>query len=90
MLGRLERVLESNGNSGFWVGSSLTFVDLVAFALLDSAGTMFPEAMAGVPALRKFCDQIASRPQIAAYIASGRRPPIIQFGPQGAIYNSDF
>jgi len=91
MLDRLERFLKSNQNpGGFWVGSSLTFVDLIAYAILDSTGAMFPEALENCAALRKSCKQIASRPRIAAYINSGRRPAIIQFGPQGAIYNSDF
>ena len=91
MLDRLERFLKSNESpAGFWVGSSLTFVDLIAFALLDSTGAMFPEAMVQYPALQAFCDQMASRPRISAYIESGRRPAVIQHGPQGPIYNSEF
>jgi glutathione S-transferase len=90
-LHRLEQFLKSNQNlGGFWVGSSLTFVDLVAFAILDSTGAMFPEALEKCPALRDFCDEIASRPRIAAYIESGRRPATIQLGPRGPIYDSDF
>ncbi len=91
MLDRLEQFLKSNQNpSGFWVGSSLTFVDLIAYAILDSTGAMFPEALEKCPALRESCDQISSRPRIAAYIKSGRRPATIQLGPRGPIYNSDF
>jgi glutathione S-transferase len=91
MLDRLERFLESNQDSGgFWVGSSLTFVDLVAFAVLDSTGAMFPEAMENCPGLRQFCDLIAGRPRIAAYIESGRRPALIMIGARGPIYDSDF
>lgn len=91
MLEQLEQFLKSNPNpGGFWVGSSLTFVDLIAYAILDTTGAMFPEALENRAALRKFCHQIASRPRIAAYINSGRRPAILQFGPQGAIYNRDF
>ncbi len=90
-LDRLERFLKSNQNpGGFWVGSSLTFVDLIAYAILDSTCAMFPEALETCPALRSFCDQIATRPRIAAYIESGRRPATIQLGPRGPIYNSDF
>ena len=67
-LDQLERFLKANENpGGFWVGSSLTFVDLIAYALLDSTSAMFPEALKKCPALREFCDQIASRPRIAAY-----------------------
>jgi glutathione S-transferase len=90
-LDQLERFLKSNPNpGGFWVGSSLTFVDLIAFAILDSTGAMFPEALEKCPALRDFCNEIASRPRIAAYIESGRRPATIQLGPRGPIYDSDF
>jgi glutathione S-transferase len=90
-LDQLERLLESNPNSGgFWVGASLTFADLIAYVILDSTGAMFPEAMENCPALREFCDNISSRPRIAAYIESGRRPETIQIGPKGPIYDSDF
>jgi glutathione S-transferase len=87
----LERFLMSNVDSNdFWVGSSLTFVDLIAFAVLDNTRVMFPEAFEQCSLLVKFCDLIASRPRIAAYITSGRRPEIIQHGPDGPIYDNAF
>jgi glutathione S-transferase len=90
-LERLERFLISTQNPGrFCVGSSLTFVDLIAYAILDSTGAMFPEAMEKCPSLREFCSRMASRPRIAAYIDSDRRPALIQIGPKGPIYDSDF
>ncbi len=90
-LDRLEQFLKANQDpGGFWVGSSLTFVDLIAFAVLDVTGAMFPEALEQCPALGDFCSQIAGRPRIAAYIASSRRPAMIQLGPRGPIYNSEF
>ena len=90
-LDRLEKFLKANQDrGGFWVGSSLTFVDLIAFAVLDVTGAMFPEALEQCPSLGDFCSHIASRPRIAAYIASSRRPAMIQLGPRGPIYNSDF
>jgi hypothetical protein len=69
----------------FWVGSSLTFVDLIALAHLDCSGSMFPEAIRGHFALQEFCDGIARRPRIAAYLRSNRRPRGIQYGPGGRI-----
>jgi glutathione S-transferase len=90
-LDRLERFLKSNQHpGGFWVGSSLTFVDLIGYAILDSTGAMFPEALERCPALQEFREKIAGRPRIAAYIESGRRPATLQLGPRGPIYNSDF
>jgi hypothetical protein len=86
MLDRLERFLLGNQmGSSFWVGSSLTFVDLIALAHLDCTGSMFPEAMSGHSTLQEFCDGIARRPRIAAYLRSNRRPPGIQYGPEGRI-----
>ena len=55
VLARLERYLQTNGKgASFWVGSSLTFVDLIAFASFDHAKGVFPEAMADYPLLQKF------------------------------------
>jgi glutathione S-transferase len=89
-LGQLERFLETNPlGTEFWVGSSITFVDLIAFAHLDCTGVMFPEAMAAHPTLLKFCDGISSRPRIAAYLGSDRWPSATQYGPRGKIFDSD-
>jgi glutathione S-transferase len=89
-LGQLARFFETSpAGRGFWVGASLTFVDLIAFAHLDCTGVMFPEAMAAHPALLKFCDGIASRPRITAYLESDRWPSATQYGPRGKIFGSD-
>jgi glutathione S-transferase len=86
VLDRLEGFLRKNPlGSSFWVGSSLTFVDLIALAHLDCTGSMFPEAMPGRSTLQEFCDGIARRPRIAAYLRSDRRPQGIQYGPGGRI-----
>ena len=86
VLDRLERFLLSNPRgSSFWVGSSLTFVDLVALAHLDCTGSMFPEAMSSHLTLQEFCDGLSQRPRIDAYLRSGRRPQGIQYGPAGRI-----
>ena len=91
MLGGLERFLKSNrAPEGFWVGSSLTFVDLIAFAVLDCTATMFPEALGQHVILDDFCTRMSRRERVAAYIKSDRRPKIIQIGPRGAIYDNNF
>jgi glutathione S-transferase len=85
-LDRLERFLGTNAaGPSFWVGGGLTFVDLIALAHLDCAGAMFPEAMPSRPVLQAFCDGIARRPRIDAYLRSDRRPQGIQYGPDGRI-----
>lgn len=90
-LDRLERFLAGNDDpGGFWVGSSLTFVDLVAFAVLDTTGAMFPEAMEKCSLLREFCERMARRPRLEAYLESGRRAAMIQIGAGGPIYDSHF
>ena len=86
VLGRLESFLRTNAaGSSFWVGSRLTFVDLIALSLLDCTGVIFPEAMRGHSGLQEFCDGIARRPRIAAYLRSDRRPQGVQYGPDGRI-----
>ena len=47
---------------------------------------MFPEVSGGYPRLEELCAEIASRPRIAAYLQSDRRPAAIQFGPKGQIF----
>ena len=88
-LAQLECFLQTNETgTSFWVGSSLTFVDLIAFAHLDCTRAMFPEATVQHPLLQEFCTGIAKRPRIAAYLRSSRRPPAIQYGPKGKIYET--
>ena len=86
VLDHLESFLQTNAaGSSFWVGSCLTFVDLIALSLLDCTGVIFPEAMQGHPGLQEFCDGIARRPNIASYLHSDRRPQGVQYGPDGKI-----
>jgi glutathione S-transferase len=85
-LGQLEGFLNANPEGpAFWVGSAITFVDLIALALLDCAGSIFPEAICDYDDLKNFCDGIARRPRIGAYLQSDRRPGVIMYGPEGAI-----
>jgi glutathione S-transferase len=85
-LDRLERYLGTNEEGpSFWVGNDITFVDLIALAHLDCTGSIFPEVMPSHPHLQAFCDGIAQRPRIAAYLRSNRRPKGIQYGPDGRI-----
>ncbi len=86
-LAQLERQLQqAKGCPSTWVGSSLTFVDFVAFGVLDHAWAMFPEVSGGYPLLQEFCAKFARRSRIAAYLQSDRRPAALQFGPKGQIF----
>ena len=79
----LERFFASNPmRSPFWAGASLSFADLIAFDYLESIEGLFPGALARTERLSEFRIQIAKRPRIKAYLASGRRPPAIMYGPR--------
>jgi glutathione S-transferase len=76
-LGLLDRRLKSNRDgTGFAVGASLTVADLALWYLLELIrDNGLGEALPRYPALTAFAGRIASRPRLAAYLASPRRPP---------------
>ena len=75
-LGYFERVLAENG-TGFMVGNRLSYVDLSMFQLIEGLRFSFPRTMrraeSGYPGLVRLHDEVAARPNIAAYLASPRR-----------------
>ncbi len=74
-LGYLDRLLARNGG-GFLAGGSLTVADLALWYLLEMIrDNGLGAALDRHPALLAFAERIASRPRIAAYLKSGRRPP---------------
>jgi glutathione S-transferase len=80
-----ESVLDRNASGrGFMVGRSLTYVDLSMFQLIAGLRYAFPKTMAklerDIPGLEALHDKVAARPNIAAYLASGRRIPFNQNG----------
>lgn len=83
-LGYFERVLERNPGGGYAVGKVLSYVDLSLFQVMDGLSYAFPRAMAalepGWPRLAALHRQVAQRPRIAAYLASGRRLPFNEDG----------
>jgi glutathione S-transferase len=58
----------------FWVDGRLTYVDFVAWRFLDEVDALFPKALAARPALAQFHRAFQTRPRIAAYLQSKRRP----------------
>ncbi len=78
-LGWLDRLLRANrGGAGFTVGEGITVADLALYYLLETIrDNGMGEAIDRYPALAAFEKRIASRPRIAAYLASPRRPRFV-------------
>lgn len=69
----LEGLLELNGDTGFFVGDSLTHADIAVWDALDAVLGSIPGAtLDGFPRLVRFREQIAKRPAILAYLAQRR------------------
>jgi glutathione S-transferase len=79
-----EGVLAAAGPGGYFSGARLTYADLSMFQLVEGLRYAFPRSMAqiepGYPRLTALRDQVAARPNIAAYLASKRRIPFNQEG----------
>jgi glutathione S-transferase len=82
-LSYFERVLE-RGAGNYLAGARLTYADLSLFQLIEGLRYAFPRAMARIekrlPLAIALHDRIASRPRIAAYLASPRRIPFNEEG----------
>jgi glutathione S-transferase len=84
-LGYFEHVLKDNPRRrGYMVGSSLTYVDLSVFQLVEGLRYAFPKTMKRAerryPGLVALHDKVAARNRIAAYLASARRLPFSEEG----------
>jgi glutathione S-transferase len=81
-LGYLERNLERNGD--VLVGSTVSYVDLAAFQVIEGLAYAFPRAMARVsgdiPRLLALRDRVAQRPRLLRYLTSPRRIPFNEQG----------
>ena len=80
-----EGVVARNPGKGGWaIGSRLTYVDLSLFQLIEGLRYAFPKTMnklaPSYPALTALHEQVAARPNIAAYVASERRIPFNEDG----------
>lgn len=82
-LGYFDRVLVRSG--GAWLmGDTLTYPDLSLFQLVEGLAYAFPKgfvrAAEQTPLLLALRDRVATRPRIAAYLASDRRPAFNEYG----------
>jgi glutathione S-transferase len=86
LLGKLQRLLEqNNAGAGFWVGDQLTLGDFVAWHALDYVRPFSQRTLNRFAKLNAFKERFESRPRIAAYLSSKRRPktltvPMAPFG----------
>jgi glutathione S-transferase len=78
-LGYLDRLLRaSGGGTGYFVGASVTLADLALWYLFEMIkDNGFGSALERFPALVAFAERIGSRPGIADYLKSARRPPFV-------------
>ncbi|ORX98631.1 glutathione S-transferase [Basidiobolus meristosporus CBS 931.73] len=78
-LGAFEHFLEENGNTGYFAGSELSFADVCVFDITDNNLLLSPNALTKekYPKLHKFYHDFKSRPRIADYLESDRRPKYI-------------
>ena len=76
--GLLEKLLASNKEGkGFLVGEKVSIADLALWYLIElSRDNGFGSALSDCPRLTAFAERVASRPKIAAYLASSRRFPL--------------
>lgn len=82
-LGYFERLLKGSG--GFYVaGRRLSYVDLSLFQIVEGLRYAFPKRMKAferdIPGLVGLHDRVAARPNISAYLESGRRIAFNQDG----------
>jgi glutathione S-transferase len=75
LLTRLERlfILNESGR-GYWVGSTLSYVDFCAWHFLDYVRPFSQPTLERFEVLFAFKQRIEALPRIAAYLASERRP----------------
>ena len=82
-LRHFEHLLRAN-RGGFLLGKAVCYVDLSLFQMIAGLRYAFPRAMArrerGHPRLSALHGRIATRPRLAAYLASKRRIPFNQQG----------
>jgi glutathione S-transferase len=77
-------VLAEAPRGGYFTGARASYADLSMFQLIEGLYYAFPKAMArigpGYPLLAALREQVAQRPNIAAYLRSKRRIPFNEEG----------
>ncbi|CAG2163945.1 unnamed protein product [Oppiella nova] len=66
----LELLSKFLGDRPFLAGESVTYVDFLAYEILDKLNALAPEIVSNVDNLRKYIERVESLPQIANYLKS--------------------
>jgi len=74
-LAHFEKILAGvHGGKGYLVGDFFTVADASFFEVLDTQVNLSSTALDATPNLKAYHARVSARPNIAAYLASGRRP----------------
>ena len=78
LLTKLSNLFECNSSkSGYWVGTRLSFVDIIAWHFLDYVRPFSLRTLNKFEKLSQFKALIEQRPRISDYLKSERRPAIM-------------
>jgi len=67
------QLLRVNEGKGYLAGPSVTVADFSLWELVDVQKGLFPELLPKFPTLAAWHARVAARPNIAAYVAAGKR-----------------
>jgi len=64
------------GDRPFLAGESVTYVDFMAYELLDKINLLSSEELERVPNLKKYVERVEALPQIASYLKTAPKVPL--------------
>jgi len=70
------QLARTNEGKGYLVGASVTVADLSLWEISDLLKTLYPDFLSKYPNVGGWYGRVAARPNIASYVASGKRHPI--------------
>eukprot|EP00455_Lapot_gusevi_P034845 TRINITY_DN3855_c0_g1_i2.p1 TRINITY_DN3855_c0_g1~~TRINITY_DN3855_c0_g1_i2.p1 ORF type:complete len:248 (+),score=81.94 TRINITY_DN3855_c0_g1_i2:67-744(+) len=73
-LSLMEKNLARTNEGPYILGQQVSVADFSLFELFDVLARIAPAFLDSTPRLKVLYDAVASRPRVAAYVASGRRP----------------
>jgi glutathione S-transferase len=81
LMGKLQTLLDLNRNgTGWWVGDRLSYVDFLAWHFLEYVRALSPANLDRFERLKAAKLRLETRPRIAAYLKSERRPATLTVG----------